>query len=152
MSNISDAYDNLRTRLAAVLPNHKELVDPYNLERNSELFLKQGWGVVVGAGENTSRDIGSRFSVSRRMVVVITRAVAGGDIDVSTRVTAEKTLLEDQKTVINDLQYNGTLNNSAGVFRTDFVSDAGFEPALDDKVGFIALKSEFEIEYVEDVS
>ena len=149
MSDISDAYDALVTRLGAVLPTHKRLYDAYSIEENSERALVKGYAVGFGAGENTFRSFSCQLSVKRDFSVTLTRRVIAREGATTKRADAEKLLFEDQKLVIADIEGDPSLGNSSVIAKADWVSDNGLEFVHGDKDNYLKLESTVSIEYFE---
>lgn len=151
MSYISDVYDALAARVLAVLPNHLSLENPYALSECSDQVLTKGVGIAMGEGVNTNRYIGcDKMSIKRSFRVIVTREVTATKFDTTSRISAEKTLFEDQKLVLEDIENDPTLNSSA-VTQSMYVSDNGVEFVLDNKHNFMKLDSLIEIEYIQDI-
>lgn len=144
MTEISTIYDGLVTRLAALLPNHKRLTDPYNLDNNSTTFLNQGWGLAVGQGENTERQVSCQSSVRRTFQVPITRHYAATAHAVTAKATVEKLLLEDLQIIYDDAQENGL--NVANL--TLAVTDDGITEVFAEESPYLSVTVIVSVEYL----
>lgn len=150
MSSISTIYDTLRTRMAAVFPSHKEL--PYNqtITFNDGLFLTQGWSVYLADAINTRRMLSCQLSVRRNVFVTLTRKVFALDRDVSTRVTAEKSLLEDHFLLVKDIEKDADLAGTAA--KVEYQNDLGIQTIFSEQMHYIYIQSVFSVEYFENLN
>lgn len=150
MSIISNAYDALLTRLDTLYPSlsgWNRLPNPYKPEENTELFLRQGYGVAMGPGQNTNRQVNCKFSVSRDMVVILTRKYDALENDAVGKAVTEKQLFEDQYALINDLEQDISINGQT--MYTRYISDGGIEYVRGDTDRFLILRTVFSLEYME---
>lgn len=150
MSKISTIIDNFRTRMATILPDHKELRHVRAIEENDELFMAKGQAVAYGFGSNTNRNLSCRLSKVINVVATVTRAVRGHDRDVETRIEAEKDLLEDQLLIIKDIEKDASLDSITA--RIAYVSDNGIEEIFVGKGHYLMIQSNFELEYFEELT
>lgn len=152
MSQISTAYDNFHTRIAAVLTSNNgwvKLPHAYAIENNPEIYLKQGYGVGLGAGVNTKRVFSKTLSISREIILNIVREMTTLDLETTGRETIEKQLFEDLKLVIADVEANSTLNE--GQILCSYQSDAGIEYVDGETAEFVLIRAVFLIEYFETI-
>ena len=152
MSQVSTAYDNFLTRVAAVLASGNgwmQLPHAYVVDKNPEIYLRQGYAIGVGAGVNTKRLLSSNVSISREFIVTITREMPALDLEVTNRQTTEKQLFEDLKLVIADVEKNATLN--AGQILCSYQGDGGIEYVDGETTEFASLRATFQIEYFETI-
>lgn len=150
MSQISTAYDNFLTRIDAVLTSDNgwiKLPHAYNIEKNPEIMLKQGYAVSIGAGQNTRRLQSNIVSISREFAVTITRTIDSLDLEVTGRQSVEKQLFEDLKLLIADIETNTSLN--AGEIFCGYTGDSGIEYVDGDTAEFAQVRATFSIEYFE---
>ena len=152
MSNISTAYDAIKSRMVALFPSAIQLVNPYDVEENSDPALKLGWGIAFGSGSNSRRELSCRLSVERTMTIVFTRARYRSEFSILQQETNEKLLFEDQYTLIKDLEKTPMINNAvSGITVFTFESDGGVESVVSDSDAYIKLVSEFTLEYFENL-
>lgn len=152
MSKVTTAYDNFVTRVDAVLTSGNgwnKLPHAYNVEKNPEIFLSQGYAIGIGSGSNTRRVQSNTISVSREFVVTIVRSMNTLDLEVSGKQTAEKQLLEDLKLLIADIEGNSTLN--AGQILCSYSGDGGIEYIDTETAEFNLIRANFLIEYFETI-
>jgi len=151
MSLISDGFDALVLRIETVLDTatngYTRLPNPYNVQDNTELKLRKGYGVALQSAENTQRNVNCKFSVSRTMEVVLTRLYTGYEENAVERASTEKLLLEDQYKIINDLEQDVTINGQT--MYTRWVTDGGIEYVAGETGRFLMLRTQFSLEYLE---
>lgn len=154
MSNISTAYDALKTRLQTLYPSgsgYVQLVNPYEVEENTEAALKKGWGIAFGPAVNTERLLSCQLSLERTMTITFTRARFRSEFNISNQETNEKLLFEDQYLLIKDLENEPTINNaSSGITKITFTGDAGVE-SIGETDAYIKLVCDFKMEYFENL-
>lgn len=149
MSNFSTLYDAIVDRLEAVLPSHTRLPNPYKVDENTELFLRQGWGLALTSGTNPNRNLSCRISTLRSFEIIITRKFYSLESSVTNKEATEKQLIEDQLLVIIDFCNNSSLPSALGV--VNFESDSGIEYVSGEKDNFLVLRSVFGVEYFDNV-
>ncbi len=123
---VSTLIDALITRLDAVLTSGsgwQKLPNAYSVEDNPDSFLKQGYSIGFGKGRNSKKMLSNILSMDREFIVTISRAMDATDLDLDTRVSIEKTLLEDMRAVVADFNVNA----GTGTQNVDFESDNGVE-------------------------
>lgn len=152
MSAISEAYDDFIGLMAATLPNHSELINPYAPEMNDDLTYEAAWGLAVAEGENTNRVVGCEVSIERRWLVTLSRKIKAGTLNrnattVSARRTAEKNLFEDLDLVIGAFEKHPTVNSSTPIVKTVYESDSGLEFVRTERHDLIMVRAVFRTEY-----
>jgi hypothetical protein len=143
-SAITTAYDNLLTRIAAVLTANDgwlQIPNAYDVASNSDSFLKQGYGIKIGSGVNAKRQLGNQMHIDRKFSLIISREVCATDGDTSTYGSVAKQLFEDLKLVINDFETNTTLNS--GLIFCSYESDGGVQPVRGDNYSVVYVSAEF---------
>lgn len=150
MSDISTVYDAIITRVEAVLTSHKRLSNPYKPDENSEKVLNKGYGVRFGPGVNTNRQF-NKLSVERTFGIVLTRRVYATEQAASKKASTEKSLFEDQKLILEDIEGDPTLGTSV-VVKAAYTEDSGLEFVFVEKDNFLSLESIITVEYFEDIS
>lgn len=149
MSNISDLYDEMVTRVSTVLSSHKRLTNPYKIEQNTKGILTLGWGIRLGPMVNSQRTMCPKISLDRDTIIIITRKFIAQETAVTIKADAEKNLMEDQLLVVKDLCDNSNLSGVLG--NVDFLSSSEIIQIFGDKDNFIALESTFKAEVFETI-
>jgi hypothetical protein len=151
MSTISSAYNALLSTLGSLYSTHYRLANPYKLDGNADVFLAKGYGIAMGAGENTQRLIsGGYLSIRRTFDVTLTRLFSALDEDGSSKATTEKQLFEDQLALINYFEEDPTMGQT--VTNVKFVSDNGIETVFGEREQYLAVTSSFSVEYLEPIT
>lgn len=151
MSSLTNIYNAVGTTLSTLYSaTHKEIVNPYALELNDSLFLNRGYGFYFGPAINTKRQLSCQLSVEREIVIINTIVNRGTDRDITIRQTAEKQLLEDQFSLISQLENEPTIQPL--VSKLEFTGDNGIEFIFDEKFNYLYIESSFSMEYFEDLS
>lgn len=152
MSNISDAYTALKTRMQAVFPDHRRLSNPYEPAQNNERDLIKGWGMRLEGGSNPQLTQSCLMSVSRSITVILTRKFYSLELIRGGKEDAELELLEDHFLLLQDVEGDPTLNESDAVSQFDYISDGGIEFVFGDKDNFLKIESTFNLIYFENLN
>lgn len=147
MSLVSDAYDELVTRLTALFPTangYQRLSNAYDVEQNPITLLDQGWGIAAGGSVNTNRNLCSMVTSTRSWTVVLTRALDATDSDDTLRDTNTKLILEDARTVVNSFEREVRLDDLN--LNCRFISDSGIETISPDDGSILVMRINFEVE------
>lgn len=154
MSKISLIYDDLHEVIQELLPDHKELINPYVPEDSDNLHLEMGWGVTILEGSNARREI-PKLTMSRSFELLLTRKVFGADLRkesaMNKRKTAEKALFEDQIVIAKHMQSNTYLKSVGftNASRVMYESDDGLNFLRNGDTGILLLRSIIAVEYDE---
>lgn len=146
-SIITAAHSAILARIAAILPDHQRLINPYRIESNPDPLLSLGYGILLADGRNTKRQVSHRVSIERIFKIVISRHFYGTDLDASARSTAALAIMEDQLLLIKDFESDTTLNRT--VIGTEFQSDSGIQFVKTTADNFLYLESLFAVQYWE---
>ena len=150
MTKISQIYAALETVIETELPTYRKIPNPYDSSANANVILRQGYGIVAGAGSNTNRVLGCEMSIARDFGVILTKQIAKTEHDADGRTNQEKALFEDQYLLVKSLEKNPSLTGTAA--KVGFVGDNGIE-VLDLETGrYFVLVSQFNVEYFENLT
>jgi hypothetical protein len=140
MSAVSDLYDGLVTILSTTFstPTYKKLVNPYVPELNDALALSRGYGFFIGP-KSVFPKLGRHEGFNAEIQVIQTIVQRGTDRDVTIRETAEKTLLEDQYTLLDYFRLNTA--PIAKVWDISYESDGGLEFVFTDKQNYVMIRT-----------
>lgn len=156
-TKISAIYDDLHQVIQTLLPEHKELINPYFPEDNDNLTFDKAWGLTVLEASNTKKDF-CHLSVARNFEFLLTRKIFMGNLRTegskNKRHIEEKALFEDQIVVAKYLQSNTYLKNSGftNAAKLFLNSDSGLNFVRDGDTGLIILRSILEFEYFEELN
>jgi len=150
MSTISEIHDAIVSLVAGQLTTYKQLPNPYFIQDNNELFLTKGFGVAVGPGFRTDRQLSCQFSWRRDFTVVLSRLVTTTDHNISQRETLVKSLLEDHTLVMETLEKNVSLNGLC--VKAEVISDTGIQ-FLEGATGrYFVIELDISTEYFKDLT
>lgn len=145
MSGITTAFNAIHTRIGALLSDHVRLSDPYSLEKNTEILLKQGYGVALGpSSANEAVEIpvvGVKRSQDKEFLISLTRQFYAKELDGAAKDVVALQLHEDLAILINDFTLEETLNDGALI--TDWDSEGGITTVFPDKDNFLAIQASF---------
>jgi hypothetical protein len=141
-------YDDIRNKVKALWPTKVEVNNPYIIEDEADIRLKDSFGIAIGAGSNTNRVICGSSSTTRSFNIAIVKKHSSPSEEISARVIAEKALLND----LFDLQkYFDSNPSSDNIINIRYVNDNGIEFLNGDRFGYLMLRSTFEAEYSENL-
>jgi hypothetical protein len=150
MSKVSTIYDALVSYVETTLTAYKRMPNPYISAENAGLILAKGFGIGIGPGINTNRLLGCKMSMQRDFSIILVNQVTTTDHNVDARETLEKSIFEDQFSLIQGLEGNTTLGVEA--IKCLFVSDNGLNYLESDRNKFFLLESNFTTEYLETIN
>lgn len=152
MSNISDSYDAIVSRVQTLLPSHTRLSSAYSIDENTEPALTLGWAIQIQSGENSKRQLQCDLSIRRSVVIIITRKFYARELDITSKASTEKQLFEDQLLVIKDLEKDPTVNAPSYIAKFEYVGDSGIQTVFSNKDQFLKLETIFTLEYFESLT
>lgn len=148
-TKITTLYTALIALITATYPESRRLTDVENIEDNDAPLLRHGWGIAIGAGRNTNRNICPNYSQARKFTIVLSRECIYKDSDVARRDEAKLNLLEDAHLLFAAAVDNLTLDGA--VLGMLYESDGGpQEIKLEDKP-YLFLEATFDVEYIQQV-
>lgn len=128
MSNISEIYDALDTAISTALPDHAEIINPYDPESDSNLSLDQAYSFSIVDGTNLLGNENSGVEqIQRNFEVILTRRKFATKADISARKSTEKNVLEDVQKVISAVKESRALQQSGIALEARYESDPGME-------------------------
>lgn len=143
MSKVSTIIDAVDTRLDSLFSASKiKIPNPYSLEDNNEMFLREGYGFKIGTASVEASEF-CNYAYSLNFIVVITKEVLKLDSDNAVYKTASKALLEDLKTLQDNMLGYSQLNQGDSIELIRFEGSDGIEFIKNDKSNFIFLEASF---------
>lgn len=155
-TKISAIIDDLGTRLAALYPNHNELVNPYFPEDESNLTIKKGYGFTILEGSNAKAEI-TRIVPNRTFDLILTRSTLSADLKlaeaIAKRRQAEKDLFEDQFLFLQFIRTDTYLKSSDfdNLAKIQYVSDDGINFVRTGNHSILIMRTVLEVEYFETI-
>lgn len=147
MSHVTECFDLLNARLLALFPEAEDyfkITNPYDLSQNSTHFLRQGWGLAVGPGQNANLELSCSITIRREYRVILTRATESLELNVDTKDVVHKTLLEDGFAVIADFEREVRLDDDK--YNVLFVSDSGIQSLQGENFAYVSLEMIFNVD------
>jgi len=138
-------YDSIFTIIEATFPNKMELINPYVIEDNNELFLKEGYGIELGSVVLSDAFARVQRQFQRNISISFTKQVIATDKKAAPRIVAEKLLFTEE------LQLITALKNGLPCDFCEFVGDEGIEFIGEGTVNFMRSRMNFIINYNQQV-
>lgn len=146
-TSITALFDEMIARVRSVLPSAVEIPDGLNIAGQSALFLKDGFAVLIGPGQNTNRQLGCKITTSRTMTIVLTRQITTTASNAEASKVIMKRIMEDQMSLIAEFETETTMGHI--VMKALYENDGGLELLVtqDQSGRFYILSSNFSVEY-----
>lgn len=142
---IENIYDQLVTAIDGLLTDYTRLPNPYQIEANTYLHLRQGYGIAIGPAVDTEREIGCKMYWERNFGIVLVRKLGATQNNTAARVLIEKDILNDHDTIVKYFYNNQTLGGYTAKIRVDGDSGISFIDASDLK--FLTMEVSIFVEY-----
>ena len=151
MSNLTDLYTAMKTRLGTVLSAHSWLPESLIIDDNSEQALRKGYTLLIGPGSQADKAICEYVTMNREIFVVITREHFALEQDRDAKYTVEQAILDDQLLVIKEFEGDPSVAYALtqNIANLRFISDGGIERVFEDKKNFYMIRSVFNVYYTE---
>lgn len=151
MSNISDAYDEIRADLKVLFPNKKQLTNAVLIEDNTEAALRDGFGIRFATAVNTNRQLEGKLTQERDIIIILTLRSNSKEMDIDKKFDSMKAIVEQQLLLINKYEKEPTLlAGDVPIFR--YVSDPGIENVSLNEETFFKIESTFKMEIFENLT
>ena len=154
MSYISTIYDQMVTVTAALLPStsgYKRIPSPYNLEGNTDLFLKKGYGLIYGGSSQEEGEF-CNFAIRHVFTIILTRLVRKLDSNTTKVDDAAKLLLEDVYKLQNDLYNVDKTGLTDEIRQIDLGTVSPISNFITNKENFKSVEVNFEIVSAETIT
>lgn len=126
MSKISVVHDAIITKALALFSSKSRLHNPYELTDNPELTMKDSWGLKVGAADYTESEF-CNLTIGRTFTFILIRQFASTGVSGSAFDSVSKSLLEDQKTFLDNIYSPAELSVQDSIDKIDIESVTGIE-------------------------
>lgn len=150
MTKISEIREQLETLITTALTGYRQIPNPYEIEKTSNVILRKGFGIAFGPGTNTERMLSCQLSVDRDFSILLTREVAVTEHDAAGREAVEKSIFEDLHLLIKAIETDADLATKAS--RARYVSDNGLEYVGLENSRYFLIAATFAAEYFESIS
>ena len=148
MSKIVDIYTALADLIESTLPGYTRLPNPYSVDTNTYLHLKNGYGIGIGAGRDTERYVGCIATYERVFTIILVKIMSTTQNNTGKRVIIEEALLTDHTKLKNKIYQESTLGNIA--IKSTILDDQGIGFIDPGKNKYLSLEMNCYIEYQED--
>lgn len=151
-TKITALFDALVAKIEATFVGIRRLANPYDLDAAPGVFLQYGYGVAFGPGRDPKQDISCQMQVIRDFSITFTRLVSTTDNNASARGATEKTMFENQLTLIKAINADITLNGI--VADVQWQNDTGLQLMTpSDAAGrYYVLTNVFQTRYMESLT
>lgn len=148
MSNFSTVADAIRSTLLSTFSSKTQIPNPYAIERNSDVFLEDGWGILFRTGAKSSEiEEYCRDIESRTVDVLFVRRVFRVEIDTDNFHSESKSLIEDTLTFKKIMLSNNQLGIDSNLEKIDLQSDSGINFVFANEYSFIYTIISFNVQY-----
>ena len=150
MSKVSDVTDALYSLVGTALSTYNELSDPYELENNTELFLRKGYGIAINDGMNNLEQSTSchRWTVRTYTFSLVNKITTTRENKTSMK-TLQKSIMEDQETVLQAIYDDSTLGGDA--VHIEYQSDTGIQYLDIEQIKYFRVDTTLEVTYIKTV-
>ncbi len=147
-TKISDIYDECVDIIEAAIPGYVRIPNPYTVDINTYLLLRNGYGIAIGPGTDTQRYVGCLVTWERVFSIILVQQVVATQNDTAVREVIEKTLLDDHDKLRKAFYNNSTLGSLA--IKSTVLSDSGVNFVDGERLKFLAIVLDLFVEYQED--
>lgn len=147
-TKITSILDLFNTFIIETFATKTKIPNPFDTASNNDNLLKNGYGIHLSSGSVSDLDYPQFVVYDRSLVVTLTKEIFRVQSDTDVLFDVQKTLLEEQNTLVTSLAKNRTFDND--IIRVEFSGDNGIEFIYGDKFNFLKLESTFVLSYRED--
>lgn len=144
MSKISDVYDQLLIKMAELFPNKKRIPYPKAIERNDDNFLKNSWGIWIGAVRIEQIDF-CRHHFSREVEIILSKEVLRLEHDTANLDNAIKGLLEDSLLITKEFDRPEQIGIADKIQKIELISNNGIDEVFTETSIYMYTSIIFEI-------
>lgn len=158
MSSIDNVFDAIRAAIPTYtgFSTKKEIPNTYALEDNPINYLEDSWGLLIGSGTRSSKDVLAvqdfRVSTERPISVILSRSVYEVHTISSEINTQVKNLLLDAKTIRNNFLSSSKFGVLKGGEEIVYTGDSGVNFISGDKFKIIYTQIDFTFEILETIN
>lgn len=145
MSKIEDIYDAIVTQIESELSGYTRIPNPYDVQNNTFLHLRKGFGIEIGPGSNTERYVGCLSTWERTYTIILVKQVVTTQNNTAVRVMIEKEILDDHELLFKAFETNNSLGGIA--MKTVVQSDGGISFLDIDNQKFLSMSIFLNVEY-----
>ena len=146
-TKIADIYDAIVTKISTALPTFQRLPNPYALDENTAILMRQAYGVAIGAGTNTERYVGCLVTWQREYTIGIVTQVVNTENDTTGRALVEKDMIDAHRALLMAFEADSTLAGTC--IKAVINSDSGIDYIAGALSKFLAVEIILSVEYQE---
>ncbi len=146
-TKIADIYDAIVTKISTALPTFQRLPNPYALDENTAILMRQSYGIAIGAGTNTERYVGCLVTWQREYTIGIVSQVVNTENDTTGRALVEKDMIDAHKALLAAFESDSTLGGIC--IKAVITGDTGIDYIAGALSKFLAVEISLSVEYQE---
>lgn len=146
MSNFSTILDAIRSTLASTFPTKTQIPNPYAIEKNSDVFLENGYGIMVRSASSTILEQ-CRDHENRIIDILFVKRVFRVIIDTDNMHSETKSLIEDTLTFKKIMLSNNQLGIDSNLEQITLQSDSGVNFVFANEFNFLYSIVSFNVQY-----
>lgn len=146
-TKIADIYDAIVTKISTALPTFQRLPNPYALDENTAILMRQAYGLAIGAGTNTERYVGCLVTWQRDYTIGIVTQVVNTENDTTGRALVEKDMIDAHKSLLAAFESDSTLSGTC--IKAVITGDSGIDYIAGALSKFLAVEISLSVEYQE---
>ena len=150
MSNVSTIYDRLLVVLPTLFTTRTRIPNPYSIEDNQSVLLKNGYGLKVN-GTSSEESEFCTYSYSVDFGVVFTNEVVMLGNDADGYDAAVKLLLEASNTLQDNWLDNNQIGIEANITQVTFEGTSGIDFLVAGKNNFVTIEVSFTVQVTENL-
>lgn len=139
-------HDYLVTKCATLWSTKQRLFNPYDIEVNNELHLRNGFAIGFGAFEEVDV-IGCCSKISQDFLITVSKKFYALEHDEEKRMTTEKALIEEAHALIKNIAADPKLGGAAS--KTAFRGSTGIQQVFQESQPFIFVTMTYNAEFTE---
>lgn len=146
-TKVEQVYDALTTLCENTLTGYKRFPNPYSLDANTFLHLKDGFGVAIGNGSDTERFLGCEVTWQRNFIVTLVKQITTTQNNLAKREIIEVDILNDHDKLMKAIYRDNSLGGKA--IKSIVTDDGGVNFIDGDRLKFLAMEINVVVEYAD---
>ena len=147
MTKIADIYDAMVVKIETALPSFTRLPNPYALDENTAVLMRNSYGIAIGSGTNTERYVSSLTSWQREYTIGLVSQVVSTENDTLGKALVEKNMIDAHRAIFQAFEIDSTLSGICT--KALVVSDSGIEYITGNLSKFLAIEITISVDYQE---
>jgi hypothetical protein len=147
MTKIADIYNAIVVKIETALPTFTRLPNPYALDENTALLMRNSYGIAIGGGTNTEKYVSCLTSWRRDYTIGLVSQVVNTENDTLGKAIVEKNMIDNHRAIFQAFEIDSTLSGICT--KAVVVSDTGIEYIAGNLSKFIAIEINISVDYQE---